>query len=49
MCCVIVLIFHHRCFCFRDEFSFRDCDDICMCVVKMQFELLEFLIPFMLT
>ena len=31
------------------EFGFLNCDDICMRVVNMQFELLEFLIPFMLT
>ena len=29
-------------FCFRGELGFLNCDDICMCVVKMQFELLEF-------
>ena len=32
------------------ELGFLNCDDICMCVVNKQFELLEFvLIPFMLT
>ena len=37
-------------FCFRSELSFLNCDDICMCVVKKQFELLEYvLIPFMWT
>ena len=30
------------CFDFRDEFGFLNCDDICMCVVNEQFELLEF-------
>ena len=28
--------------CFRGELGFRNCDDICMCVVNKQFELLEF-------
>ena len=27
---------------FRGEFGFLNCDDICMCVVNKQFELLEF-------
>ena len=27
---------------FRDELGFLNCDDICMCVVNKQFELLEF-------
>ena len=31
-----------RCFCFRAELSFLNCDDIYMCVVNMQFELHEF-------
>ena len=30
------------CFCFRVELGFLNCDDICMCVVNKQFELLEF-------
>ena len=29
------------CFDFRGEFSFLNCDDICMCVVNKQFELFE--------
>ena len=29
-------------FCFRDELGSLNCDDICMCVVNKQFELLEF-------
>ena len=38
------------CVCFGGELGFLNCDDICMCVVNKQFELLEFvLIPFMLT
>ena len=37
-------------FCFLGEFGLPNCNDICMCVVNNQFELLEFiLIPFMLT
>ena len=27
---------------FRGELGFLNCDDVCMCVVNMQFELLEF-------
>ena len=30
------------CFGFRGELSFLNCDDVCMCVVNKQFELLEF-------
>ena len=29
-------------FCFRGELDLLNCDDICMCVVNKQFELLEF-------
>ena len=29
---------------FRGELGFLNCDDICMCVVNKQFELLEFLL-----
>ena len=35
-------VMHFRCVCFRGGLSFLDCDDICMCVVNKQFELLEF-------
>ena len=28
--------------CFRGEFGFLNCDDVCMCAVNKQFELLEF-------
>ena len=28
--------------CFRGQLDFLNCDDICMCVVNKQFELLEF-------
>ena len=35
---------------FRGELGFLNCDDVCMCVVNKQFELLKFgLFPFMLT
>ena len=27
---------------FRGELGFRNCDDVCMCVVNKQFELFEF-------
>ena len=30
------------CLDFRGELGFRKCDDVCMCVVNKQFELLEF-------
>ena len=30
------------CFGIRSELGFLNCDDICMCVVNKQFELLEF-------
>ena len=30
------------CVCFRGEYGFLNCDDICMCTVNKQFELLEF-------
>ena len=30
------------CVCFRDELGFLNYDDICMCVVNKQFELIEF-------
>ena len=31
------------CFGFRGELGFLNCDDICMCAVNKQFELLEFI------
>ena len=34
---------YFRCVCFRSELGFLNCDDICMCVVNKQFELLEFI------
>ena len=37
-------------FLLRSELDFLNCDDICMCVVNKQFELIEFVFsPFMLT
>ena len=30
------------CVCFRDDFGFLNCDDICMCDVNKQFKLFEF-------
>ena len=29
-------------FCIRGELGFLNCDDVCMCLVNKQFELLEF-------
>ena len=33
--------------CFRGELGFMNCDDICMCIIRLSFSSL-FLIPFML-
>ena len=38
-CCGVM---YFGCFGFRGELGFLNCDDICMCVVNKQFELLEF-------
>ena len=38
-CCEVM---YFECFGFRGELGFLNCDDICMCVVNKQFELLEF-------
>ena len=38
-CCEVIYI---GCFDFKGELGFLNCDDICMCVVNKQFELLEF-------
>ena len=38
-CCEVI---YFVCFCFSGELGFMNCDDICMCVVNKQFELLEF-------
>ena len=43
-------VMYVRCVCFRGELGFLKCDDICMCVVNKQLELLEFVfVPFLLT
>ena len=38
-CCEVM---YFGCFGFRSEIGFLNCDDVCMCVVNKQFELLEF-------
>ena len=38
-CCEVM---YFGCFGFRGELGFLNCDDVCMCVVNKQFELLEF-------
>ena len=38
-CCEVL---YFGCFDFRGELGFLNCDDVCMCVVNKQFELLEF-------
>ena len=35
-------VMYFGCVCFRGELGFLNCDDICMCIVNKQFELLEF-------
>ena len=35
-------VVYFGCVCFRGELGFLNCDDICMCVVNKQFELLKF-------
>ena len=35
-------VMYFGCVCFRGELGFQNCDDVCMCVVNKQFELLEF-------
>ena len=35
-------VMYFECVCFRGELGFPNCDDICMCVVNTQYELLEF-------
>ena len=37
-CCEVM---YFLCFGFRGELGFLNCDDVCMCVVNKQFELLE--------
>ena len=38
-CCEVM---YFGCFSFRGVLGFLNCDDVCMCVVNKQFELLEF-------
>ena len=38
-CCEVI---YFGCFGFRGELGFLNCDDVCMCVVNKQFELLQF-------
>ena len=38
-CCEVM---YFGCFGFRGELGFLNCDEVCMCVVNKQFELLEF-------
>ena len=42
-------VMYFGCFSFRGELGVLNCDDVCMCVVNKQFEILEFLSLFMLT
>ena len=35
-------VMYFGCVCFKGELGFLNCDDICMCVVNKQFQLLEF-------
>ena len=42
-CCEVM---YFGCCDFRGELGFLNCDDICMCVVNKQFELLEFVCEF---
>ena len=39
----VVMFMYFECVCFRGELGFLNCDDICICVVNKQFEILEFL------
>ena len=45
-CCEVM---YFGCFGFRGDLGFLYCDDVCICVVNKQFELLEFVSEFMLT
>ena len=38
-CCEVM---YFGCFGFRGELGFLNCDDVCMCVLNKQFELLKF-------
>ena len=37
-------VMYFVCVCFRGKLGFLNCDDICMCVVNKQFDLLEFVL-----
>ena len=39
-------VMYFGCFGFRGKLGFLNCDDVCMCVVNKQFELLEFVFYF---
>ena len=39
---IVAKVMYFGCFNFRGELGFLNCDDICMCVVNKQFQLLEF-------
>ena len=39
---MVVKFFYFGCVCFRGELGFLNCDNICICVVNKQFELLVF-------
>ena len=39
-------VMYFGCACFRGELGFLNCDDIYMCVVNKQFELIEFVFDF---
>ena len=43
VCINVMLSLTSVSFCCRCELGFLNCDDVCMCVVKKQFELLEFI------
>ena len=40
--CALLLSYVLSCIDYRGELGFLNCDDICICVVNKQFELLEF-------
>ena len=40
----VVKFMYFGCVCVRGELGFLNCDDVCMCVVNKQFELLEFVL-----
>ena len=42
VCCSECDVVFNECNGFRGELGFLNCDDVCMCVVNKQFELLEF-------